>query len=69
MEELLKELSSEDPEKLREVLKAMTWLAIVDKGSEELYKAIEAVSIDNPDLEIAGRSLQLVQQLLPVSFI
>lgn len=65
MEALLYELKTQDIEKLKEVLKAMTWLAMVNKGSEELYKAIEAVSIDHEDLEVSGRSLQLLQQLLP----
>ncbi|CAG9335593.1 unnamed protein product [Blepharisma stoltei] len=65
MEALLQELKTQDLEKLKEVLKAMTWLAMVNKGSEELYKAIEAVSIENEDLEVSGRSLQLLQQLLP----
>ena len=56
----------EDPEKLKESLKAMTWLAMAHKGSEELIKAIEALCIDHEDLEVSGRSLQLLQQLLPV---
>ena len=44
----------------------MTWLAMAHKGSQELYKAIDALCIDHDDLEVSGRSLQLLQQLLPV---
>ena len=66
MEGLFEELRTDEPEKLREVLKAMTWLAIVQKGSTELHRAVEALCVDHADLEICGRSLQLLQQLLPV---
>lgn len=66
MEALLQDFRIEDPEKLKESLKAMTWLAMAHKGSEELIKAIDALCIDHEDLEVSGRSLQLLQQLLPV---
>ena len=68
MEALLQEFRVEDPEKLKESLKAMTWLAMAHKGSKELVKAIDALCIDHDDLEVSGRSLQLLQQLLPVFF-
>jgi hypothetical protein len=66
MEALLLDFRMEDPEKLKESLKAMTWLAMAHKGSQELHKAIDALCIDHDDLEVSGRSLQLLQQLLPV---
>lgn len=66
MEALLQDFRVEDPEKLKESLKAMTWLAMAHKGSKELFKAIDALCIDHDDLEVSGRSLQLLQQLLPV---
>ena len=68
MEALLQDFRSEDADKLKELLKAMTWLAMAQKGSEELHRAIEAICIDHDDLEVSGRSLQLLQQLLPVLF-
>ena len=66
MEALLQDFRQEDTDKLKESLKAMTWLAMAHKGSEELYLAIEAICVDHDDLEVSGRSLQLLQQLLPV---
>lgn len=66
MEALLQDFRVEDPDKLKESLKAMTWLAMAHKGSKELFKAIDALCIDHDDLEVSGRSLQLLQQLLPV---
>lgn len=66
MESLLEQLPSDSPERLREVLKELTWLAIVQKGSPDLHRVVQAIRLDHSDLEISGRSLQLLQQLLPV---
>lgn len=69
MESLLEQLPCDSPERLREVLKGLTWLAIVQKGSPDLHRAVQAIRLDHGDLEICGRSLQLLQQLLPVVII